>query len=113
MKNLCRLHYDVNSACETCLRRPSLQFVRRECGELTVSHSDGEAEGSYRDLQSRGTKVPVPSGVVSDVKNSDLGRSPLPAAYLPYTIISSGGESILVRTVVDLDSLISAIRHEV
>jgi HAD superfamily hydrolase (TIGR01509 family) len=52
-------------------------------------------------------------GVVSDVKNNGFQRSPLPAAYLPYTIISSRGGSILVRTVVDPDSLGSTIRQEV
>jgi len=52
-------------------------------------------------------------GVVSDVKNRGLQRSPLPEAYLPYSILSSAGGSILVRTLVDPNSLISTIRREV
>ncbi len=52
-------------------------------------------------------------GVVSDVKNHGLQRSPLPESYLPYSIISSGAGSILVRTLVDSDSLLSTIRRDV
>jgi putative ABC transport system permease protein len=52
-------------------------------------------------------------GVVSDIKNRGLQRAPLPEAYLPYTIISSGGGNILVRTAVAPESLVSTIRQAV
>ncbi|MDE3136339.1 MAG: ABC transporter permease, partial [Acidobacteriota bacterium] len=55
-------------------------------------------------------------GVVSNERNSGLRNPPAPEAYLPYTLLpytilhNAGG--ILVRTAVNPDSLITAIRRQ-
>jgi predicted permease len=52
-------------------------------------------------------------GVVSDLKNRGIRQTPAPEAFVPYTVIASGGSVILVRTAIQPDAMISAIRQTV
>ena len=53
-------------------------------------------------------------GVVRDFSNWDPRKpSPLPEAFMPYTITSLGERIILVRTAVPPDSLLPAVRREI
>jgi putative ABC transport system permease protein len=51
-------------------------------------------------------------GVVSDARNRGLQNDPAPEGYIPYTI-TSAGDGILIRTAMNPESLLPAIRHEV
>jgi predicted permease len=52
-------------------------------------------------------------GVIEDAKNSGLQEPPRPEVYLPYTLTADSLNSILVRSAVDPDSILSGIRREV
>jgi predicted permease len=53
-------------------------------------------------------------GVVRDFSNWDPRQaSPLPEAFLPFTIFAHGERIILARTAVPPDSLLPAVRHEI
>ena len=52
-------------------------------------------------------------GVVGDAKNRGLEEPPRPEVYLPYTLTGSGSRGILVRSLVNADSIFSSIRREV
>lgn len=52
-------------------------------------------------------------GVVGDAKNRGLEEPPRAEVYLPYTLTGSGSRGILVRSLVNADSIFSSIRREV
>jgi len=52
-------------------------------------------------------------GVVSDFKNRGAQESPSPEVFVPYTVSASGSPTILLRSQVDPNSLISNVRQEV
>jgi len=52
-------------------------------------------------------------GVVADARNQGLQNAPAPEAFLPYTIFSLPGGTILIRTAVELTSLLPAVRRAV
>jgi putative ABC transport system permease protein len=52
-------------------------------------------------------------GVVSDVRNSDLSRPPVPELYLPYTITGCCNRGLVVRTAVDPTSMVKSVQQEV
>ena len=52
-------------------------------------------------------------GVVRDAKNRGLEEAPRPEVYLPYTLTGAGSRGILVRSLVNPDSIFANIRREV
>lgn len=52
-------------------------------------------------------------GIVSDVRNRGLENEPAPEGYIPSTISGEGDRSLLVRTTMNPESLLPAIRREV
>ncbi len=59
---------------------------------------------------------PAPSeviGVASDIKNRGLALDPQPQLYLPFPQIPWGNMNLLVRTVADPHSMVSAVRAQI
>ena len=52
-------------------------------------------------------------GVVRDAKNRGLEEAPRPEVYLPYTLTGAGSRGILVRSLMNPDSIFASIRREV
>jgi putative ABC transport system permease protein len=52
-------------------------------------------------------------GVVGDAKNSGLQEPPRPEVYVPYTLTGADPGGIMVRSAVNLDSILPSIRREV
>jgi len=52
-------------------------------------------------------------GVVTDARNRGLQDSPLPEAYLPYTIAALGNRAILVKTELPPDSVSKSLRQAI
>jgi len=52
-------------------------------------------------------------GVVSDIQNRGIGDPPLPQMYVPYTLVGFGDRSLLIRTTVDPNSILKAVRERV
>jgi putative ABC transport system permease protein len=51
-------------------------------------------------------------GVVADMKNDGVNQPAQPEAFLPYTITGGAGRALLVRTQVNPESMLPAIRRE-
>jgi putative ABC transport system permease protein len=52
-------------------------------------------------------------GVIADAKNHGLQDPPSPEAYLPYTLTATGRRGLMVRTRLNPDSTLTAIRREI
>jgi putative ABC transport system permease protein len=52
-------------------------------------------------------------GVIADVKNHGLQDPPRPEAYFPYTLTATGPRGLMVRTGLNADSMLTAIRREI
>jgi putative ABC transport system permease protein len=52
-------------------------------------------------------------GVVADAKNHGLREPPRPEAYFPYTLTATGPRGIMVRTGLNADTVLVAIRKEI
>lgn len=52
-------------------------------------------------------------GVVTDARNRGLQDSPLPEAYLPYTIAALGNRAILVKTALPPDAVSASLRQAI
>jgi putative ABC transport system permease protein len=52
-------------------------------------------------------------GVVADAKNRGLRDSPMPEAFLPYTVSGFAERGLLVRTAVNPLSMVTAVRREI
>jgi len=52
-------------------------------------------------------------GVISDAKNRGLQETPIPEAFLPYTITGAFERGVLVRTSVEPLSMLMSVRREI
>jgi predicted permease len=52
-------------------------------------------------------------GVIADAKNHGLQDVPRPEAYFPYTLTATGPRGIMVRTALNSDSILMAVRREI
>jgi putative ABC transport system permease protein len=52
-------------------------------------------------------------GIISDAKNRGLQETPLPEAFVPYTITGSFERGVLVRTSVEPLSMLTSVRREI
>ena len=52
-------------------------------------------------------------GVVSEFQNTHLREPVIPEAFIPFTITAGGGRTILVRTAVDPQSLLTTISQQI
>ena len=52
-------------------------------------------------------------GVIADTKNHGLQDPPRPEAYFPYTLTAAGPRGIMVKTGLNADSMLRAIRREI
>jgi hypothetical protein len=52
-------------------------------------------------------------GVIADVKNHGLQDPPRPEAYFPHTLTATGPRGLMVRTRLNADSMLTAIRREI
>ena len=52
-------------------------------------------------------------GVIADAKNHGLREPPRPEAYFPYTLTATGPRGVMVRTGLNADTMLIAIRKEI
>jgi putative ABC transport system permease protein len=52
-------------------------------------------------------------GVISDFKNRGLLEPPRPEAFIPYSISGFGDRTILANTLVDPNTLLASVQHEI
>jgi putative ABC transport system permease protein len=51
-------------------------------------------------------------GVIADTRNAGLRNPPVPAAYLPYTLVAPPGRTLALRTQIAPESLLNAVREK-
>ena len=52
-------------------------------------------------------------GIIADAKNHGLKNPPKPEAHFPYTLTAAGSRGIMVRTGLNADFMLTAIRREI